>query len=151
MALFIRKMGEIEEVNAFLRAGIVGGFNLAKAGKIYELDGKTIVLTTPAVTVTFATTPSAPQVGLTFKEILAQINAASAGLARAMNGRLHLELPVPGPLVCTGGTALAQLGFDPTGFTTVLVAAPGGAAPTLEFLQTTSLNDGSYILGINEP
>lgn len=151
MALKVIKIAELAEVNAFLRAGIIGGIDLRRGG-IYGLGAKTMVFTTPAVTVTFSTPNDHPQEKLTLKEIVDQINATAlpAGTARALNGQLHLELPTPGPLVTSGGTALALLGLPSGGFTTELINPAGGATPTLESIFTTPLSGATYVLVIDE-
>ena len=143
----------LEEVNAILRGGRVGGANLFKAGKdLYGLGGKTIVFTAPAGTVTFVTDNNLSQESLALKDIIDQINAVHAGLARAINGRLHLEqVGAAAAVAWSSGTALPQLGLGPNAaFAGDLYSTAGGAAPSLEQMFTSPISGATYILVINE-
>lgn len=154
MALRVRKVAELDEVNTFLRGGIVGGKDIRPG--IYGLHGLTLIFTSPAATVTFATTPAGSQEKLTARQILDQINAVGAlsGYARTDgSGKLTIESPTGATAVVLGaaGTANAFFGFNTDGATTGIVfAVPGGNAPALVALSMDAQGSGTYILLTDE-
>ena len=161
MTLRIRKIGGIDELNTFLRGGIIGGLDIR--GGVYGLHGQTLVFTSPVavpppppeLTVTFATTPVGSQVSLTSKEIVAQINAVPelAGLASTdREGRLVIEDPaglISIELDGTG-TANALLGFSASGQEGLVYAPPGGVAPKVTDITTSPLSGSTYLLTTDE-
>ncbi len=150
MALVVRKIGELEELNTYLRGGIIGGKNISRG--IYGLNGLTLVFTTPVATVTLATTPANDQIALSAKDILAQINAVIAGYAKIdSSGKLVIENPAGGNVVMTAtSTADTKLGFGKDGASGALHSKPGGAAPSLVDVSLTSLGGGTYLLVTDE-
>jgi hypothetical protein len=150
MALRIKKMAELEEVNTFLRGGHIGGKSLK--GGLYGLDGKTLVFTTPVGTVTFATPNNSQQESLSLRDIMDQINAVHTGMAHTgQGGKLFLEMPTPAGIVATSASsALALLGFDKAGLSGTVYNPPAGATPALRQLAATPLGAGSFILLLDE-
>lgn len=154
MALRIRKIAELEEVNSFIRGGIIGGRDIRRG--VYGLDGLTLIFTSPAATVTFATTPASPQIALSATEILTQINAVGAltGWARCDSaGKLVIEDPLgaTAAVLADTGTANTLFGFnddDPT--TGVVYGAPGAGAPEVVSLSMDAQGSGTYILLTDE-
>lgn len=130
MALRVRKIGGIEELNAFLRGGIIGGADIRRG--VYGLDGLTLVFSAPAATVTFATVPPSTQIALSAKEILTQIEAvvALAGFGTfEREGKLRFEDPAAAvAVVLASGTALSKLGFNSDIFARGSIAAVAGSA-----------------------
>ena len=150
MALLVRKVAELAEVNALLRGGLIGGIDLRKS--TYNLDGKTLIFTTPAVTVTFDTNPEGAQQPLSLKQILTQINATVGlvGWANAIEGRLKFEDPNAAAGIAMGnGTANAILGFKDKQEGTVY-GAPGGSAPALVSVDALQNVGGGYLMVTNE-
>lgn len=151
MPLLIRKFAELQMINTLLRGGIRGG-RLIDSG-IYGLDGQTLVFTAPAITITFATTPSGEQQVLTRKEILDQINTGALdGWAKFADGLLTVVDPAGATAVdlANTSTALAAFGFDADGATGVVYAAPGGAAPALVSVGLESLSSSTYLVATEE-
>jgi len=153
MALRVRKVAEQEELNTLLRGGITGGRKLLSG--IFGLDGVTLVFSSPAATVTFATTPSSSQVALSAKEILDQINAVGAlsGYAHTdQAGKLVIEDPAGATAVVLGntGTANAALGFSDGGATGVVFGGPGSGAPEVIALSPDAQGSGTFILLTDE-
>lgn len=152
-ALVTRKFGSYTEVNQFLRGDILSG-PLSEAAPVisptvlYGLDGKTLVFTTPAVTVTFSDTTHK---GLLISEVVAQIQAALGGgyVVGAFERRLRIEKAAPGVLVLAGtGTANAKLGFQSITTTSIKYAAPDGAAP--RFVWLSSVGVGEAVIVVTE-
>ena len=150
MALLVRKIADLQNVNRLLRGGIIGGRTI-KSG-LFRLDGTTLVFTTPSVTVTFVTSPASPEISLGLSEILTQINAAlGAGFAKFFEGRLLVQNPTAvAPIVLASGTALAAFGFDANGATGVVYNEPGGVAPALVSIGLTSLSSSTYVVVTEE-
>lgn len=152
MALRVKKIGEIDELNTYLRGGIIGGRDIRRGVHGY-IDGKTLVFSAPAGTVTFATTPSGEQVGLTAKEILTQINAIHAGYAHIdASGRLVVEDPAGAVSVVLGATSTADtiFGFSKNGQTGKVINAPDGVVPKLVSIGQDALGGGTYLLTTDE-
>lgn len=153
MALLVRKIGELDEVNALLRGGIFCGRSLLES-PTYGLDGKTLVFNSPGATVTFATTLPGPQQALTIKQIIDQINAVPtlAGYASAFEGRLFIIDPAAATAVelDNTGTANAILGFDPAGVAGEIYNAPGGAPPALVDITPMQQVSGGYLVTTDE-
>ena len=150
MPLLVRKVGELQEVNTLLRGGLIGSKNLQKA--TYDLDGKTLVTTTPVATVTFDTNPEGAQQPLSLKQIIDQINAVStlAGFAGAYEGCLKLEDPTGGTGIVIGnGTANGTLGFK-SGQAGVVYSEPGSSAPALVDVSVLQNVGGGYLVVTNE-
>lgn len=128
MPLLVRKFAELSTVNNLLRGGIRGG-RIIKQG-VYGLDGETLVFTSPAVTVTFATTLPGEQQVLSRKEILDQINAVVGlvGWAKFVDNQLVIVDPAGAvAVVLSSGTALAAFGFASTPASGSLQAVAGSA------------------------
>jgi hypothetical protein len=147
MTVRIKTMSGLAEANAFLAGGIIGGKGLS--GKTYGLHGLTLVFTSPAAaTVTFATPGASAQEGLTLAEIVTQINAVIAGLAKVHDSRIHLQGSAS--VIFTGAsTAAAMLGL-PSAFVGVLYNPPDGAAPRILDMDAAALSGGTYILLLEE-
>lgn len=157
MALKTLRFEDYRMMDVFLRGGIVGGAQLplstaqgpgapnsATKLAVFGLHGKTLKFTTPAVTVTFA---DASGVGLSPKEILAQINTALGVnyVARFSAERLFIEdKDASGPVVLDGATSTARqvFGFPPATVTGVVYAAPDGTAPRLIAYAPDNKMDG---------
>lgn len=141
MALRARIINGLSALNSFLRGGIVGGKDLRKA--TFNINGKTLVFSMPAGTVTFVTPDPTSQEPLGLRAILTQINAVPtlAGFAHTQDGLLIIENPAGGTSVVLSntGTANALLGFDPDGATGIAYNAPGGASPCLVSVDTLSI------------
>lgn len=165
MPLKTYKLENHRFMNIFLRGGIIGGGKLklstapgpgAPTGSntklaVLGLHTKTLVFTTPAVTVAFSD-PSGN--GLSPKEILSQINTALGVnyVARFMDDRLVIEdKDASGTLVlnCQTSTAARAFGF-PTGtgvtVTGKVFNAPDGVAPRLVNFTPDSSMDGIIVL-----
>jgi hypothetical protein len=150
MALLVRKVAELADVNTLLRGGVIAGNDL-RAGA-YGLDGKTLITSSPAAMVTFDTNPEGAQQPLTLKAIIDQINAVAGlvGYAKAYEGRLKLEHPSGTTKVTLGnGTANVLLGFK-NGETGTIYAAPGGSAPALVSVDSMQSTSGGYLVVTNE-
>lgn len=142
MALKVRKISDFESLNAFLRGGLIGGNDLNKP--VYGLDGLTLILTSPAATVTFDTDPEGAQQALSLSQIIDQIDAQAPGYAKAYKGRLKLEDPAGATAVVIGnGTANTILGFK-NGQAGVVYAAPTNAAPALVDIEP--LESSSFLV-----
>lgn len=154
MALRVRKVAELEEVNTFIRGGIIGGKDIRRG--VFGLDGLTLIFTSPAATVTFATTPPSSQIALSAAEILAQINAVGAltDYGRLDSaGRLVIEDPNGATAVVLSdtGTANALLGFDASDDTTgVVYGTPGSGAPEIVSVSMDAQGSGTFILLTDE-
>lgn len=155
MALKVRKIAEIEELNTFLRGGIIGGRDIRR-GILGLIDGKTLVFLAPAVTITFATTPSGEQVGLTVKEILTQLNTgALTGFAKIDSaGRVVIEDPAGATAVVLDvsvSTGEGLFGFggavDHAG---TVYGTPGSGAPELVSVDSDGLGSGTYLVTTDE-
>jgi hypothetical protein len=149
MALQIRMVEGIDEVNHMIRGGIVGGNPITAPLLVH---GLTLVFTAPSQTVTFnsgnALTP------LSYLEIRTQILAQTSNAVevKQFNGRLAVvdaDLSAAVVLANTG-TANALFGFSTTLSTTGRIyAAPGGTAPALVSISASG-NTSSFILVTNE-
>jgi hypothetical protein len=139
MALNVYKFGSLEEVNVFLRGGVIGG--PLPVGGVYGLVGTTLTFTTPADSVAFvaATPPGGNQrdpQALLFSDIKAQLEAAIPGL-RVINARGSLAIieatPTAGVVIdAASAAAKALLGFDiDAAVTGKVYTKPGGAVPSL--------------------
>lgn len=148
MALLARKIGDLEELNVYLRGGLVGAAELK--APVYGLDGLTLILTTPAATVTFDTDPEGAQQPLSLVEIVEQINAQAAGYAGVYKGRLRLMDPAATTGVTVGnGTANTILGFVNTQ-AGVPYAAPGNTAPALVSVSPMQGSGAGYLVVTDE-
>jgi len=148
--LRVKKINGLEELNTFLRGGILGGKKF-EGSALYGLHGLTLVFTSPAAsTVTFATPGSSSQEALSLKDVVAQINAVVAGIARMHDGRLLLQHSSTKITITGASTALTALGFDATGVTGTVYAAPGGAAPALVSASNNGPNMNAYLVVTNE-
>ncbi len=145
MALKAQKVSDLEALNQLLQGAMMGGADL-KAG-VFGLDGRTLILTAPAVTVTFDTNPEGAQQPLTAKQIMDQVNAASAGLASIYQG--HLVLQDAAGVTVGNGTANAKLGFK-NGAAVVPYAAPGNTAPALVSVDPIQQSGGGYLVITDE-
>jgi hypothetical protein len=150
-ALVFRKLSTYD-AQLLLRGGLQGG-PLAEAAPvvsptiIYGLHNKTLIFTTPGVTVTFSDATGA---GLNISQVVAQIQAAltAAYVVRATARSIQIEAATPGVIVMLGtGTANPQLGFGDITQTTIKYNAPSGAAPRL--IQVVPV-DGSTLLIVTE-
>lgn len=153
MGIRVRKFIDLVEVNLFLRGGIQAGTDLR--GAVYGLYNKTLVFSSPsAATVTFTTTNSSTQDPLTIVDIISQINAqTSSNLAKvATDGTLVLETDNASSAVTISGTGTANvaLGFDASGESGTVYAAPSGTAPYLISVNPLSLSGGGYIVVTEE-
>ena len=151
MALRLRSFQNLPEIDLFIRGGIRGGRALVKA--IYNLHGKTLIFTTPSVTVTFSD-PTGE--GLGPATVVAQIKAAAASLSPTLlDNCLSVEevSPSAGVVLSKTGTANTLLGFsyDTSGVaaTGVVLAAPGGTAPALVSIGRKATGDG-YVVVVDE-
>jgi hypothetical protein len=152
MALRVKKIGEIEELSTHLRGGIIGGRDIRK-GIAGNIDGKTLDISAPSGTVTFATTPSGDQVGLSAKDILTQINTVHAGLAHIdSQGRLVLEVVAGTTAVALDATSTGAtlFGFSENGETGKIFSRPGGTVPSLVSIGQDALGGGTYLLTTDE-
>lgn len=152
MTLRVKKIAEIDELNTYLRGGIIGGVDVRR-GFSGNINGTTLVFNAPAGTVTFATTPMGSQVGLKIKDIIDQINAVHAGYAHSdSQGRLVIEDPngVVGVVLDATSTAARLFGFSVTGQVGTVINPPGGASPSLVSLSHGSLAEGTYLLVTDE-
>lgn len=150
MALLVRKIAELTELNTLLRGGLIAGNSLK--GPTYDLDGKTLITTTPAATVTFDTDPEGAQQPLTLKQIIDQINAVVGlvGFASAYEGKLKLQNPTGASAVVIGnGTANSILGLK-NGQAGVVYGAPGETAPALVSVEALQNVGGGYLLITDE-
>lgn len=145
MALRVRKFTNLEELNLFLRGGLIGGTRLVQ---VYDIGGKTLKFTSPSVTtVTF----TAPNGFLTLKEIFTQIKAQMATVNPGqIDGRLTLieATPTSGVALAADGTGHVLLGFPEAIVTGRVHTAPGGTAPSAEIMYHT--NDGQHCLLVKE-
>lgn len=152
MALLIRQLDSIEDINVFLRGGIQGRVKLGK--DLFDLNGKTLIFTGPAVTVTFATTPAAAQVPLSVSAMLGQLNTQLTGnyVARIVRGRLVVvdSTGALATVLANTGTANAALGFVTDVATTGVVYAPAsGAAPRLISIDPLATS-AAYLITTDE-
>lgn len=149
MALSLKKMGGLEDVNVFMRGGHVGGKDLRRG--VFGLHGKTLIFTTPAGTVTFATPNASLQEALTATQIVAQINAVHAGMAKTdQKGRLVLEKDPPVGIAATAlSTALPLLGFGDSALAGT-VYNPPGTPPSVESITPAHTTDGVFYLLLDE-
>lgn len=156
-ALKVRKFGSHNEVEFFLRGGLRSGA-LPSSGPvvdetIYGLNGKTLVFTTPAATVTFSVT-GGDQAGLSLKDVIAQIQAALGGsyVVGVQNRSLIVTAVTPGVIVLSkNGTANPILGFDTTTDTTTKkYAAPTDAAPRLISIDTFGPSESVLLVTTEE-
>jgi hypothetical protein len=141
----IKLMSTTEEMSVFLHGGLVGGVKIGQA----FVHNLTLVFTQPAaVTVTF--NAGAAQAPLTLSQIIAQINGTVglAGVARAFDGRLHLEeqTPTNGVAIANTSTAGPLLGFGDDGQTGAVINPFDGVAPRLLQLTTSPSLRSAYIL-----
>jgi hypothetical protein len=160
MPLITRRFADLDTLNVFLRGGIIGGTDFrptatTQNSPVYGIAGKTLIFTTPAITVTFTTPGSGAQEGLTLKAILTQITAALGGnyIARAFQGRITIIDKTAAAIVALNktGTANAMLGFDTALVTTgKIYAAPGNAAPSLAVFAPENLPGVSYVVITDE-
>jgi hypothetical protein len=152
MALLVRKVGDLIELNVLLRGGIFSGREIKAA--LYGLDGKTLVFTTPAATVTFDTNPEGSQQSLSLQDIVEQINATVGltGYAKAFKSRIQLQKPTGNAAVVLSGTGTANalLGFGDSTVTGVVYAAPGGSAPALVSIESIQQTGAGYLVTTNE-
>jgi hypothetical protein len=164
MALFLRKKSTLEEAQAFLQGGLIGGEDLQR--KPLYLHNKTIVFAAPfAGTITFqasengglilAANPGGVQVPLTIAEVLAQINSGSTNAIRARAIRGHLVLldgaATPAAAVSiTSGTALVDLGFSNVAQVGKFYKPPDSTTPRLLFLEPEAGGVDGYVLGTEE-
>jgi len=153
MALYVRKIADIQNVNARLRGGISAGKDLRMG--LYGLHGLTLVFTAPVATVTFTTPGASNQEALSLKQILTQINAV-VGLVGWATIDHQRRLVIVDPTGAVGvvldatSTAAASLGFDEDGQAGMVYAVPGGAAPALVNLSASPENSTTYLLITDE-
>lgn len=150
----IHRLGRRDEAEAFLQGGIVGG---SFSGTLFDLDAKTLIFSAPAgETVTFASSPATPQVGLGIKDIIDQIVAQTTDLIvraiRESNGfRLLIvhDVATPTAIVLTVGTGNTQLGFSDAQAGT-FYNPPSGVAPRWLSLTAGPLSDSAYTIVTEE-
>jgi len=147
MALRVRKFTNLDELNLFLRGGLIGGTRL-NIVPIPDIGGKTLKFTSPSVTTVTFTSASGY---LLLKDVLAQIKAQIGTINPSqIDGRLVLveATPSSGVALASDGTAHTLLGFPAAALTGRVHNAPGGTAPTIESLYHT--NDGQHCALIKE-
>jgi len=139
MALHIKKVSGLEELEIFLRGGVVGSTPITG---VYGLNGKTLITSKPnSKTLTFETPNESSQDMLTLAEIIRQINEGldeNVVTAKALKGAIVLmeATPSTGVTVDADGTANALLGLDSTNDTVGKVHTPlGGTKPNLVLFQ----------------
>lgn len=137
----------LKELELFVQGALVGGVQIPVAG-IFELNGKTLIFTSPgAATVTFVSTPAGSQIPISFQDIKSQIETAiPAVLALMYDRRLVLieSAPSSGVAITGAGTANAKFGFgDDSAAGSVLNPGPA-VAPY--FLQLIPTDDGFVLL-----
>jgi hypothetical protein len=145
MALKIYEFDTVKEMEFFLRGGITGGKVAHKNGRIHGLHGRTLVLTAPAATVTFADPTGA---GLTLAEVATQIHAVAAAVSvNWLSGALGLVMTTPTAAVVlsASGTANTIFGFsNSTSNTGRYFNGPAGTTPRLVETNNKSRLDGYY-------
>jgi hypothetical protein len=152
MALITRKFQSRVELDFFLTGGIIGGTKMP-GRRIYGLDGRTLIFTAPAATVTFASVPVGTQMWLLFPDIKAQIEAAAATLrVTLVDGRIAINLatltgtPIE---MSAAGTANTIFGFSNSVATAgTFYAPPAGMAPAL---VSFSPDWDGYVVITDEP
>ena len=129
---YIRQFQDVSEFEDFVNGGIRSGGTAmsSSADKILGLHGKTLIFTTPAVTVTFA---DAAGTGLSMVDIAAQI-AAAATVKPKLRGQRVVAIwnSTDGQPCVLGSTGTANnlFGFSTTVATTgKIYNAPSGAKP----------------------
>lgn len=154
MPLVARKFN-LPELNAFLAGSIGAGTKLTQPenGAALYLHGKTLIFSTPSVTVTFVASPANGQIPLTIPTLLSQIDTQTSHAVKGglSGGRLTLVLAAGGTLVLTkDGTANPLLGFDTSkDMTGKPVAITGGSAPTFVSLSPDT-SSNNHVLVTNE-
>jgi hypothetical protein len=145
MVLDIRKFSGLDSLNTFVKGRLRGTTDLVKNPAGLYLHGLTLIFTTPAVTVTFASSPAGTQVPLTLAQIKSQIETATASgvLVSWFGGCIELRANPAGVLVLTGGTASALLGLGAA--TVQPLNAPSGAAPKYVGLEPEG-SPGTFLL-----
>jgi len=151
----IHRLGSRDEVDLLLQGGISGG---AFTAPLFDLNGKTLILTSPAgETVTFATTPAGTQVPTSISDILDQIRTQTTdvivkAIKRAGNQfslALVHDSASPSAITLGVGTANTQLGFSNS--QTGKVYAPyDGVAPRWFSITTSPTSDGSFYVMTEE-
>jgi hypothetical protein len=151
MALRVRKIPGLTAVNALLRGGVSGSSVLTGQYENLFLNGRTIIFTAPAVTVTFNS--GNDQVPLTLKAAMGQLAAALPTLDVTLeNGMLCFveKTPTTGVAYTGAGTANPFFGLSLTGDTGVVYGAAGEVAPAFVNISPMSLSDNVFLLVTDE-
>lgn len=146
MALKIFEFDTAKEMEFFFQGGVRGGRQVTnQSGRVFGLHGKTLILTSPAATVTFSDATGA---GLSFDAIADQIRTAAPTVSTFWrDGTMHLQLTTPTAAVTVDkdGTANAVFGFssakDHAG---LYVNGPAGVVPHIVETGTKPRFDGYY-------
>jgi len=147
--LKILQFSALQEAEHVINGGIIGGRELVVIeGKVYGLDGKTLIFTTPAGTVTFSDKVGA---GHTLAEVIAEIKAVHAGLQpKFVKKSLWVieTTPTNGVVITGAGTANPVFGFGAVTVTGTVYDVPGGTPPRLisDNFHGKATVDGYYIL-----
>jgi hypothetical protein len=110
-----RKFATLEELNIHLQGGFIGDKDLVNLD-IFDIDGKTLVFTTPSATVTFDTDPEGAGVPLSVQDIISQIDTQTTNVVkpRVFKGRLVIIEGTPSNgVVPESGTAMERIGLKP--------------------------------------
>ena len=157
MALIVKQVSSVLEINLLLRGGIRGGAILKNANLMfgfYGLVGETVTFQSPAMDITFV--PGADPNGfLSFLEIKKQIEAGCPDVEVSLfDGRLMLK-GKDAPLAISIGSEVAQparaiLGFDGAagGYSSGAVyGAPSAeSAPRLVSIIPSSAQDNYLVI-----
>jgi len=148
--LKILQFGNLRRVGFVLNGGIAGGKRVINSGgKVLGLNGKTLIFTTPAGTVTFSDTGGT---GLSMADIIAEIvgTGGLSGLKPGFSdGYLNVieTTPTNGVVLAGTGTANAAFGFGKSTVTGLVYDPPGGSAPRMVGgIQVRAQLDGYYVL-----
>lgn len=148
----IYKFKDINEAEYFLNGAVFGSEapNKADGAPGWDVVGKTLIFTSPAVvTVTF-TAGSGPGGRLLLKDLKTQIEAvATTVLVTSLNSRLILieKTPTSGVGINKTGTANSVLGFDSQNNTVgKYYTPPGVTAGTQQWVWSYSNNENYHVV-----
>jgi len=147
--LKILQFDTLQAVEHGINGGVIGGaIVVGPDGKILGLDGKTLIFTTPAGTVTFSDKSGQ---GHTPAEVIAEIKAVHATLQpKFIKRQLWIieTTPTSGIVITGAGTANPIFGFGNVTVTGIVYNPPDGAAPRVisDNAHGKATADGYYII-----